>query len=187
MNVVTAKAMVINSPSNPTGVAYSRAELQALADEHGGRFELRHVLDTAPPAWDGGVGRLDADTLGNWTEGYDSNAVGDFANLNRRSRLQCSQLLQPFEFFQAGRRQFGQPLAAIPETIATHLRRAGMASHTSGGSIQIGWHGLGVARLIVIVDHRRGPGSGSRGCSRCRAAHLCRMRRLDISWQRTHH
>jgi ferredoxin-NADP reductase len=39
-----------------------RDELAALASAHGGRFTVRHVLESPPAGWTGGVGRLDAST-----------------------------------------------------------------------------------------------------------------------------
>lgn len=39
-----------------------RERLDALAREHAGRLVVRHVLESPPARWDGGVGRLDRET-----------------------------------------------------------------------------------------------------------------------------
>ncbi|MFT7583202.1 MAG: ring-1,2-phenylacetyl-CoA epoxidase subunit PaaE [Myxococcota bacterium] len=41
-----------------------RSRLASLAAEHPSRFRFRLVLETPPDQWDGGVGRLDAETIG---------------------------------------------------------------------------------------------------------------------------
>ncbi|MCB9754701.1 MAG: ferredoxin--NADP reductase [Myxococcales bacterium] len=133
-----------------------RAQLDALAREHEGRLELRHVLSDPPAGWAGGVGLLDRETCLHELARLETRPGFDPETLDDAEYFVCG----PEPMMEAVRdalREFGVPRARVHEERFSqpHLRGQGARARARAPrpqGVQVRRAGLPVAGFEVAPE-----------------------------------